>query len=99
MIDKTARETKAIKDSTTGDSALADAFKTLGAVEGHNELDEVSDAEQEAAAQLAQLRPEVRAAVAEIMLGELVSVTTDDLPRRERAANVMTEQKTMKGQL
>ena len=39
------RETKPIKDATTGDSALADAFKDLGAVENHNELDELTEAE------------------------------------------------------
>lgn len=39
------RETKPVKDATTGDSALADAFKTLGAVENHNELDALTEAE------------------------------------------------------
>jgi hypothetical protein len=39
------RETKPIRDATTGDSALADAFKALGAVEQHNELDVLTDAE------------------------------------------------------
>ena len=40
-----ARETKPVKDATTGDSALADAFKTLGAVDQHNELDELTESE------------------------------------------------------
>lgn len=39
------RETKPVKDATTGDSALADAFKSLGAVENHNELDELTESE------------------------------------------------------
>ena len=42
-----ARETRPIKDATTGDSALADAFKTLGAVENHRELDALTTAEVE----------------------------------------------------
>ena len=40
-----ALETKPVKDATTGDSALADAFKTLGAVDGHDELDELTESE------------------------------------------------------
>lgn len=39
------RETKPIRDATTGDSALADAFRTLEAVDQHNELDVITDAE------------------------------------------------------
>lgn len=38
-------EAKPVKDATTGDSALADAFKTLGAVENHNEMDELTESE------------------------------------------------------
>jgi hypothetical protein len=42
-----AFEPKPIRDATTGDSALADAFRTLEAVDQHNEMDAVTDAEIE----------------------------------------------------